>query len=289
MKKLISYVSIALFSFAASAHAEQKKVECSTQPAFESNKCEVCYEDTYRAKETPTGGWSSALTEVVIPWEHATTGELDEIIYDTEQKRPEIKSTLTVTTKPEKPEDLWENHETLIWKPFDDHKEFVIKKGEKVGLYRIAQDASIAIEGKNATDSVMFITPLTVGNFNPETNEETEPKVRNICVRGTFIVDKPTVVESNTPPVPAPEETVTPEEKPAVPENVEPEAVDTAEAIESTLEEEVPEELNAAEPEPVVTATPEQSETQAGPEIWIFLAFAFVFATGWNAWQKQRN
>lgn len=277
MKKIISLVLLtALSSATYTAFAETKKVECSIDTAFETNKCEVCYEDTYAAKESPTGGWTSKLTEVVVPWEH-NGGELDEIIYDSEQKKPEIKTSLTFTTQPETPEDLWENHETLIWKPFDDHKEFVIKAGEKVGLYRIAQDASINVSGTGAEDSIMFVTPLTVGSFNSATNEETEPKTRNICVRGKFEVEKPEVNTGITPPA---EEV--PEEEEALEEMLgeELESVDTAEAIETAIEaeEEVPEELNSAEPEPVVTATPEQSATQAGPEMWIFMILAMIFA-----------
>lgn len=290
MKKIAHILSASLLLVGIFAHAEVTKVECSTNPEFAKNTCGACYTETFDAKES-NGGWTSTITDFVIPWEHGT-GDLDEIIYDTDQKLPEVKSSLTVTLKPTEPKDLWKNAETLIWKPFDDHKEFVIKKGEKVGLYRIAQDASITVQGKTPKDTVLFNTPLSVGNFNAETNEETEPKVRNICVLGSFMVKKG---DTTTPDV-APETGITPEtvtstpEETTTPPDVAPEAVDTAAAIEGSMTEEVPKELNSAGPEqPVVVAKPEQTETKSGPEIWIFLALSIAFASGWHAWKKQQS
>lgn len=160
MKKSLHFLAIASLVTMSVAHAEPAKVECSTNTTFGQNTCDVCYTETFHAKEAPAG-WSSTITDVMIPWEHGT-GDLDEIIYDTAQKLPEIKGTLTVTTKPTKPEDLWKNHETLIWKPFDDHKEYVLKKGEKVGLYRLAQDASLTVQGKKPEDTLLISTPLSV-------------------------------------------------------------------------------------------------------------------------------
>ena len=126
MKKIAYCTLIGLSALASMAYAEPQTADCKTNTNFSQNKCDVCYTDTYHAKEAPTG-WSSTITDITIPWEHGA-GDLDEIIYDTAQKVPTIQSTLTITTSPAKPEDLWKNHETLIWKPFDDHKEFVIKK-----------------------------------------------------------------------------------------------------------------------------------------------------------------
>ena len=293
MKKIVSYSVLSLTIFGTLIYAaepantvEPAKVECSSNKTFSTNTCDVCYTQTFHAKEAPTG-WSSTINEVVIPWEHGE-GDLDEIIYDTDQKLPTIKSTLTVTTNPTKPEDLWKNHETLIWKPFDDHKEYVIKKDEKVGLYRLAQDASLNIQGKKPDDTFLISTPLSVANFNADTNEETPVKVRNICVLGNFIVDKPEVVSPTTPAkVPETPKAETPD--PATPD-VAPEASNTEAAIEIANEEEAaPAELDAAGPEqPVVVAQPEQTKTKSGPEIWIALLLAFALASGYSAWKKQK-
>lgn len=282
MKKSLRFIAILPLVAMGLTHAEPAKVECSTNTTFGQNTCDVCYTETFHAKESPTG-WSSTITDVTIPWEHGT-GDLDEIIYDTAQKLPEIKGTLTVTTNPTKPEDLWKNHETLIWKPFDDHKEYVIKKGEKVGLYRLAQDASLSVQGKKPEDTILISTALSVGDFDPDKNEETTPKLRNICVLGKFTIDKPEVATPTQPAKAEPEKTET---TPTVPD-VAPEALDTAAVLETTAATETIPELNAAGAEPVVTATPEQTTTKSGPEVWIFLLLAFVFASGWNAWKRQK-
>lgn len=277
------------------AYAETAKVECSSNPGFKANTCDACYTETYKATETPTG-WTSTLTDVTVPWDHAG-GDLDEIIYDTDQKKPSIKSTLTVTTKPEKPDDLWENHETLIWKPYEDHKEFVIKKGESVGLYRIKEPGSITIQGKKPNDTVMFVTPLSVGGFNSQTNAETEAKIRNICILGSFAVEKKTAPVPTTPvtppatdATPAPATPITSPEKTDTPSTdaVTPAPVTTEEALETAKKDEAPKELNSAGPEPVVAATSEQTKAKTGAGMWLIFILAFAIASGFHAWRKQK-
>lgn len=296
MKKIIYLTSLGLIGIATMAYADTAKVECTSNPAFKENTCDACYTETYKATETPTG-WTSTLTDVTIPWDHAGS-DLDEIIYDTDQKKPTIKSTLTVTTKPQKPEDLWENHETLIWKPYDDHKEFVIKKWESVGLYRIKEPGSISIQGKKPNDTIMFVTPLSVGGFNSQTNVETEAKVRNICILGSFAVEKkaaPEPVKQN--PVPTVDTTstaptsVTPPEKTeaTTTEATTPAPVTTEEALETAKKAEEPKELNSAGPEPVIAATPEQTKAKTGAGMWLVFIVAFAIASGYHAWRKQKR
>lgn len=297
MKKIISLASLGLLGIATMAYAETAKVECTSNPGFKANTCDACYTETYKATES-TGGWTSTLTDVTVPWDHAG-GELDEIIYDKDQKKPAIKSTLTVTTKPAKVEDLWENHETLIWKPYEDHKEFVIKKGESVGLYRIKEPGAITIQGKKPDDTIMLVTPLSVGSFNSQTNVETEPKTRNICILGSFSVEKkaapvpPTPAPTAEPPVtdttatPAPVVDKTPVETPKT--DTTPTPVTTEEALDTAKKDEEPKELNSAGPEPVIAATPEQTKAKTGAGVWILFLVAFAIASGYHAWKKQKG
>gem|GEM_PF-3404215 len=44
----------------------------------------------------------------------------------------------------------------------------------------------------------------------------------------------------------------------------------------------------AQEEETTPEITPEQTETKAGPEMWIFLLLAFVVSSAWTAWKKQK-
>lgn len=110
--------------------------------------------------------------------------------------------------------------------------------------------------------------------------------MRNICVLGKFTIQKgPTTTPTK--------DAKTPEVDTVKAPDVAPEAGDTAASIEKSPEttettETAPTELNSAGPEPVVTATAEQTKTKSGPEVWIFLLLAFVFASSWNAWKKQK-
>lgn len=165
---------------AVSAFAEPKVAECGSNPSFGTESCEVCYTDTFEANETPNG-WISNITSVKIPWKH-NEGDKAEIIYDNEQKSPTIKTTLKFSTKPEKAEELWQNHESLVWTPFSDHKEVFIKEGEEIGLYKLADKAGITVEGKKPEDTILFHAPLVVRDFDVETNEDSDAVTRNICV-----------------------------------------------------------------------------------------------------------
>lgn len=291
MKKNI--LTLALIStLTLTTFAEPKSVECSTSPDFGTNTCEVCYTDDFDANETSTG-WTSNITNVKIPWKH-NGGELDEIIYDNEQKLPEIKSTLTVTTKPTKPEDLWTNHESLIWTPFSDHKEVFIKDGDEIGLYKLQDKAGITVMGKKPEDTIMFVTPLVVRDFDSKTNEDSDPTTRNICVQGKFTVKKiapavitPTPVVTPTTPAPTPEpavveNTVTTEEALNTPA----ETVETNNSETNIVTDPV---LNSAGPEAQTVVTADQTKTQTGPMVWIALLLAFVFAGAWSAWKKQKG
>jgi hypothetical protein len=263
MKKIFFLVVLSCFLQAPFSFAETKKVDCTTSPDFETNTCDVCYQETY-SKTKAQEGWSSTITDIIIPWEHGG-GELDEIIYDNEQKYPEIKTTLTLKTTAEKAEELWKNHEALIWKPFDDHKEFVVKPGEQVGLYRLSTGQSITMNDIVDDSSFIITTPLTVGSFNAATNEETEPKVRNICIRWAFTSE---IVWENT----------------STSEKTETSATDTITQTETDMETVT---LDSAGPEPIATA--EQTSAKSGPEVWVSLLLAFIFASAWNAWKKSQT
>jgi hypothetical protein len=176
-----------------------------------------------------------------------------------------------------------------VWTPFSDHKEVFIKKGEEIGLYTLADKAGITVQGTKADDTVLFHSPLVVRDFDVETNEDSDSKTRNICVLGKFTVKKNVVVAPVTPEPTTP--TPTPTEKPEETVSTET-ALETPEVTTPTEEvatptEEVPALNSAAEEETVITA--EQTKTQTGPVLWITLLLALVFASAWNAWQKQKG
>lgn len=292
MKKLFLPLAL-LGAMSLSALAEPASVECSTNPSFGTNSCEVCYTESFDATETPDG-FTSNITSVKIPWKH-NGGELDEIIYDNEQKFPEIVSTIKVTSKPEKKEELWTNHESLIWTPFSDHKEVFISDKEEIGLYKLQDKAGITVTGKKADDTIMFVTPLVVRDFDAKTNEDSDPTTRNICVMGKFVTKK-----ANTPAVPAPgplAPTTTIPTEPSLLDTLE--TITTSDALDTaaeTLDTETDADttittdpvLNAAGQEAASTVTANQTATETGPALWISLLLAFALASAWNAWKKQQ-
>jgi len=292
MKKYILPLAL-LGAVSLSAFAEPETVECSTNPSFGTNSCEVCYTETFDATETGEG-FTSNITEVKIPWKH-NEGELDEIIYDNEQKFPEIVSTIKVTSKPEKKEELWTNHESLIWTPFADHKEVFIGEGEEVGLYKLQDKAGITVTGKKADDTIMFVTPLVVRDFDAKTNEDSDPTTRNICVMGKFEVKKAGTITTPGPLAPT-----------AIPE--EPSLLDTladittADALDNAADTVNPTETDETDTETTITtdpilnaagtetiATADQTAAETGPALWISILLALAFASAWNAWQKQKS
>lgn len=90
--------------------------------------------------------------------------------------------------------------------------------------------------------------------YDKDLNQSDSGKTRNICILNTFY--------TGTTPPPA---VVTP------PLN----AAGDPEEEESQTE---------VTPE----ITPEQTETKAGPGMWIFLLLAFVFSSAWTAWKRQK-
>lgn len=287
MKKYILPLAL-LGAVSLSAFAEPASVECSTNPSFGTNSCEVCYTESFEAMETPEG-FTSNITSVKIPWKH-NGGELDEIIYDNEQKFPEIVSTIKVTSKPEKKEELWTNHESLIWTPFADHKEVFIGDGEEVGLYKLQDKAGITVTGKKTDDTIMFVTPLVVRDFDAKTNEDSDPITRNICVMGKFTMKKAGTITTPGPLAPIPTTTSEPSLLDTLADITTSEALDTAaetldtETAETNIETDPI--LNAAGTETVITA--DQTAAETGPALWISLLLAFAFASAWNAWKKQK-
>ena len=297
MKKLFLPLAL-LGTLSLAAFAEPASVECSTNPSFGTNSCEVCYTESFDATETPDG-FTSNITSVKIPWKH-NGGELDEIIYDNEQKFPEIQSTLKVTSKPEKKEELWTNHESLIWTPFSDHKEVFIGDGEEIGLYKLQDKAGITVTGKKADDTIMFVTPLIVRDFDAKTNEDSDPATRNICVMGKFTMKKAGAPAPATTPGPLAPTTTIPTE-PSLLDTLE--TITTADALDTaaeTLDTETTGEtdgttaietdpvLNAAGTETQTVITADQTAAETGPALWISLLLAFALASAWNAWKKQQ-
>jgi hypothetical protein len=285
MKKLILPFAL-LGTLSLTALAEPASVVCSTDPSFGKNSCEVCYTETFDATETPDG-FTSNITSVKIPWKH-NGGELDEIIYDNEQKFPEIQSTLKVTSKPEKQEELWTNHESLIWIPAPDHKEVYIWAGEEIGLYKLQDRAGITVTGEKTDDTIMFITPLIVRDFNQKTNEDSESKTRNICVMGKFTLKSASSAAPIGPlaPITIPTESTLQDTLETLTTSDALNTATTSLSTNSQVNGTTDPILDSAGPEPT-NITADQTTTETGPALWISLLLAFAFASAWNAWKKQ--
>jgi hypothetical protein len=197
-----------------------------------------------------------------------------------------------VTSKPEKKEELWTNHESLIWTPFADHKEVFIGAGEEIGLYKLQDEAGITVTGNKADDTIMFVTPLVVRDFDAATNEDSEPKTRNICVMGKFEIKEAGTLSTPGPLAPTTSEPslldtladiTTSEALDSAAKSLETEttAVDDTHSETTITSDPI---LNSAGAETVITA--DQTAAETGPALWIALLLAFAWASAWNAWKR---
>jgi hypothetical protein len=99
--------------------------------------------------------------------------------------------------------------------------------------------------------------------YDKDLNQSDSGKTRNICILNTFY--------TGTTPPPA---VVTP---PVIATVVTPPLNAAGDPEEEESQTEVTPEI-----------TPEQTETKAGPGMWIFLLLAFVFSSAWTAWKRQK-
>jgi hypothetical protein len=265
LKNTALVASLLTVSVGISAFAAPVKTECTTDPLFATNACNVCYTDTQKPTKTPTG-WTAELSSVVIPWDHSGI-DLQEVISESAQQLPEMIPSANVTITPTEADKIWEFGTDIVWYEVGSDREFFIEKWEKKGLYTLKTGVKLALSGKWAKDTVLIKTPLLYEEYNKDLNQSDSGKNRNICVLNTFytgtistpVVTPPPVV-TETPPV----------------------VVPPLDAAGPGMEEESDEEEVTPE------ITPEQTETKAGPGMWIFLLFAFVFSSAWTAWRKQK-
>lgn len=266
LKSTALAASFLALSLSISAFAEPITTECTKDPLFAANSCNVCYTDAHQPTKTSTG-WTAELTDVVIPWEHSGI-ELQEVIAESAQKLPEMIASADVKITPTAPEQTWEFDTDVVWYAVGSDREFFIEKGDKIGLYTLKAGVKLNISGKGAKDSVLMKTPLVYEEYNKDLNQSDSGKSRNICVLHTFSTGSTvtiTTTKENTTPPPT---TAAPKKEEVVPP------------------------LDAAGPEVTVEETPEitpeQTEAKTGPEVWIFLLLAFMFSSAWTAWKKQK-
>ena len=136
----------------------QQKVECTSNPAFKENTCDACYTETYKATETPTG-WTGTLTDVTYPRDHAGS-DLDEIIYDTDQKN-QLSKVLSRSRQNHKTrrslgkswdtylETPWRSQRIRHQKPNENQSDCI---NQRTRLYQHPREKT--------NDTIMFVTPL---------------------------------------------------------------------------------------------------------------------------------
>jgi len=238
--------------------------ECTKNPLFAANGCNVCYTEAQTPTKNPTG-WMAELSDIVIPWDHSGI-DLQEVISESAQKLPEmITTSADIKVTPIEAAKIWEFDTDIIWYEVGSDREFFIEKGDKVGLYRLKAGVKLNVSGKWTKDTLLIKTPLLYEEYDKDLNQSANGKNRNICVLHTFN----TVATTN--PVVTPPPVVEPVKDEVVPILPPLDAAGPAQEEETTPE-----------------ITPEQTETKAGPEMWIFLLLAFVVSSAWTAWKKQK-
>lgn len=264
--KIAFAASILILTSSFSAFAEVLTQKCSDSPIFTDNACSVCYIEE-RVPTKTEGGWTADLSDTVIPWEHSGI-DLQEIIAENAQKFPEIVASADVVVTPIEADKLWEFNTDIAWYDVGSDREYFIEKWAKKKLYNVKTGTKLVVTGKWDKDTVLIKAPLVYEEYDKDLNQSASGKNRNICVLNSFSFS-PVAVPTPKPPV--------------VPDVV----VPTTEMVT-----EIVWPLDAAGPaeeEEVAEMTPEQTETKAGPEFWIFILFAFVLSSAWTAWKKQQR
>lgn len=132
LKSIALAASFLAVSVSMSAFAAPTKTECSTDPLFAANVCNVCYTDVHTPTKTSTG-WTAELLDVVIPWDHSTPTplngtDLQEVITEKAQKLPEMIASADVKVTPDEAEKIWEFGTDLVWYEVGADREFFIEK-----------------------------------------------------------------------------------------------------------------------------------------------------------------
>ncbi|MEI6710835.1 MAG: hypothetical protein WCK88_00780 [bacterium] len=146
LKNAAIAASFLTLSAGFSVLAEPVTADCTKDPTFVTNACNVCYTDTYTPTKTSTG-WTSEISTAKIPWEHGTT-DLQEVIAESAQKLPEIIPTTDVKVTPEAADQIWEFSTDVVWYAVGSDREFFIEKGDKIGLYTLKAGVKLSITGK---------------------------------------------------------------------------------------------------------------------------------------------
>lgn len=182
MKKFVSLLALALI-VPLSSHADQKSVECDLHEDFVKNDCSVCYTREYSAVES-AGWWTSEIKDIEIPWKHSG-GNLSDLVYEDEQTKPEIRTTLKYQLNPSTTVDAWTFHNDVIWVPLQ-KKELFIDAGDEINFYTLNQGVSITVKGDNFDNWMLFYSPMQVRDFDQDKSEESPPRANNVCVRAEF-------------------------------------------------------------------------------------------------------
>jgi hypothetical protein len=118
--------SLLTLTLGISAFAAPAKTECTVDPLFAANTCDVCYTEAQKPTKTSTG-WTTEISSMTIPWDHSGI-ELQEIITESGQKLPEIITSTDVKATPIEANKIWEFGSEIIWYEVGVDREFFIEK-----------------------------------------------------------------------------------------------------------------------------------------------------------------
>lgn len=126
LKSAALAASVLALSASMSAFAAPIKTECSKDPLFAANTCEVCYTETQTPTKTSTG-WTAELSDFLIPWDHSGS-EFSEIITESTIKLPEMIPSADVKVTPNEADKIWEFSTDVVWYAESPDRESIIEK-----------------------------------------------------------------------------------------------------------------------------------------------------------------
>lgn len=283
MKRIFLPLSILFVFVPAFLWGEPIWVQCDSNKIFTDNTCDVCYTDTLPTVADVS--WWTSQPGLVVPWKHGDS-TLSEVIVQSEQTLPSIVVSDGVDYTPTIAESIWEFHTDINWTSLGTNgdQQAYIDAGETKNLYSIKTGSGLTFSGNKSSATVLVRTTINYELTNIAINESLSSEERTICVLN--IANAGTVTStSNTATTTSTSNTTTTNTNSNTNQGSSQNSTnDTASGSQETQNED----LNSAGPEEN-QATAEQTGTQAGPEVWIFIVLALAFASAWNAWKKSRQ
>lgn len=201
MNKKVAFVLVAWLALSfSSVFADYKEVQCSTNPAFEANSCNQCFDGGTKAEGDNLG----LLTD---KWSNSSSG--DQIVYKEEQKMPFMvnlsEGSVTWTQVPNS-EGFWEYTQEFNDLYSQKDEGYILKAGQSITWLKSKLGYAFSLEKNSApagTDVGLLVYPFKGHNVWVDGKITMDDKEHRECVLlKSDATMKPVVKEQTEPKKP---------------------------------------------------------------------------------------